>query len=241
MIELFTWPTPNGQKIQIMLEEVGVPYAVRPVNILRGEQFAPDFLAISPNNKIPAILDNDTSPGGEKIAVFETGAILIYLAEKHRTFLPPGPAERTEVLQWLLFQCSSLGPMLGQATFFRRYSKESVSYAIDRFTNEATRLYGVLDRHLADREWIAGGAYSIADIATFPWVCRHRRQGQAIDDFPNVKSWLERISARPAVKRGMDVLKDVALAATLDDRGVDKLFGGRGDLPAEVKARAQHA
>lgn len=241
MIELFTWPTPNGQKVQILLEEIGVPYAVKPVNILAGEQFAPDFLAISPNNKIPAIIDDDAGGDGKQLGVFETGAILIYLAEKYRAFLPAALAERTDVMQWLLFQCSGLGPMLGQATFFRRYAKEDVSYAVERYTSEATRLYGVLDRRLARREWIAGGAYSIADIATFPWVCRYRRQGQNIDDFPNVKAWLARVSARPAVKRGMDVLKDVALAASADAPGVDKLFNGKGDLPAEVKARAQNA
>jgi GST-like protein len=241
MIELFTWPTPNGQKIQILLEEIGVPYRVTPVNILSGEQFAQDFLAISPNNKIPAIVDDDAAVEGKKLAVFETGAILIYLAEKYDAFLPTGLAKRTDVMQWLLFQCSGLGPMLGQATFFRRYAKEDVSYAVERYTSEATRLYGVLDRRLAGREWIAGGAYSIADIATFPWVCRYRRQGQNIEEFSNVKAWLARVSARPAVKRGMDVLKDVALAASADAPGVDKLFNGKGDLPAEVKARAQNA
>jgi GST-like protein len=241
MIELFTWPTPNGQKIQILLEEIGVPYRVTPVNILSGEQFAPDFLAISPNNKIPAIVDDDAAVEGKKLAVFETGAILIYLAEKYDAFLPTGLAKRTDVMQWLLFQCSGLGPMLGQATFFRRYAKEDVSYAVERYTSEATRLYGVLDRRLAGREWIAGDTYSIADIATFPWACRYRRQGQNIEDFSNVKAWLARVSTRPAVKRGMDVLKDVALAASADAPGVDRLFNGKGDLPAEVKARAQNA
>ena len=241
MIELFTWPTPNGQKIQILLEEIGVPYAVKAVNILAGEQFAPDFLAISPNNKIPAIVDHDANGEGKKLSVFETGAILIYLAEKFGAFLPADLAARTDVMQWLLFQCSGLGPMLGQATFFRRYAKEDVSSAVERYTSEATRLYRVLDRRLAGREWIAGDGYSIADIATFPWVCRYRRQGQNIEEFSNVKAWLARVSARPAVKRGMDVLKDVALAASADAPGVDKLFNGKGDLPAEVKARAQNA
>ena len=241
MIELFTWPTPNGQKIQILLEEIGVPYRVTPINILSGEQFTPDFLAISPGNKIPAIVDNDAAGEGKSLSVFETGAILIYLADKYGAFLPAGLTERTDVMQWLLFQCSGLGPMLGQATFFRRYAKDDVSYAVERYTSESTRLYGVLDRHLAGRDWIAGGKYSIADIATFPWMCRYRRQGQNIDDFPNIKAWLARVAARPAVKRGMDVLKDVALAASADATGVDRLFNGKGDLPAEVKARAQNA
>jgi GSH-dependent disulfide-bond oxidoreductase len=225
MIQLFTWPTPNGQKVQIMLEEIGAPYGVTPINILRGSQFAPDFLAISPNNKIPAITDDEVLREGGPVSVFETGAILLYLAEKYGKFLPGDHIGRTETLEWLFFQCSSLGPMLGQATHFRRYAKESVVYAVERYTTEATRLYGVLERRLAGRDWIAGGAYSIADMATFPWICRHRRQGQTLDNFPAVKGWLARVSERPAVGRGMDLLKDVAIETPLDEQAHRQLFG----------------
>ena len=228
MIHLFTWPTPNGQKVQIMLEEIGVPYGATPVNILRGAQFGPDFLAISPNNKIPAITDDEILRGDKPLSVFETGAILIYLAEKYGKFLPTDPVARTESLEWLLFQCSSLGPMLGQATHFLRYAKEDVAYAIERYTTEAARLYRVLEARLSTREWIAGGEYGIADMATFPWICRHRRQGQSLDDFPGVKGWLARVGQRPAVKRGMDLLKDVAIETPLDERAHQQLFGAGG-------------
>jgi GST-like protein len=234
MIQLFTWPTPNGQKVQIMLEELGVAYGAVPINILRGEQFAADFLAISPNNKIPAITDDEISADGRPLSVFETGAILIYLAEKFGAFLPAGLAERTSVLEWTLFQCSSLGPMLGQATHFRRYARESHAYSVERYTSEAVRLYGVLERRLGDREWIAAGEYSIADIATFPWICRHRRQGVTINDFPAVKNWLDRVSARPAVTRGMNLLKEAAMASPLDDQAHEKLFGTRSDALISV-------
>jgi GST-like protein len=235
MIQLFTWPTPNGQKVQILLEELGVAYGATAINILRGEQFAADFLAISPNNKIPAITDDEISVDGRPLSVFETGAILIYLAEKFGAFLPSDLVGRTSVLEWTLFQCSSLGPMLGQATHFRRYAKEGHAYSIERYTSEAVRLYGVLERRLADREWIAAGEYGIADIATFPWICRHRRQGVMINDFPSVKKWLDRVSARPAVTRGMDLLKQAAIASPLDDQAHEKLFGKRGD--ASLSAR----
>ena len=228
MITLFTWPTPNGQKIQIMLEELNERYDARPVNILRGEQFEPAFLKISPNNKIPAITDSDVVQDGALLSVFETGAILIYLAEKSGRFLPTGGPQRAKTLQWLLFQCSSLGPMLGQATHFRRYAKQDVAYAVERYTNEATRLYGVIERQLEHTAWIAGDDYGIADIATFPWICRHRRQGQDLDRFPRTKAWLGRVSSRPAVSRGMDLFKDVARQAPLDDEAHQKLFGNQG-------------
>ena len=228
MITLFTWPTPNGQKIQIMLEELNERYDARPVNILRGEQFEPAFLKISPNNKIPAITDSDVVQDGVPLSVFETGAILIYLAEKSGKFLPAGGPQRAKTLEWLLFQCSSLGPMLGQATHFRRYAKQDVAYAIERYTNEATRLYGVIERQLEHTAWIAGEDYGIADIATFPWICRHRRQGQDLERFPRTKAWLGRVSSRPAVSRGMDVFKDVARQAPLDDEAHQKLFGNQG-------------
>jgi GST-like protein len=225
MIELFTWPTPNGQKVQILLEELGQPYRATPVNILRGEQFAPAFLPISANNKIPAIVDDELTFEGKALSIFETGAILIYLAEKYGAFLPGDRVRRAKVLEWHLFQSGSLGPMLGQATHFRRYAKEDVAYAVDRYTKEAARLYGVLQRRLEVSEWIGGDSYSIADIGAFPWICRSRRQGQAIDEFPALKKWLERVSARPAVTRGMNILKDVARETPLDDEAHKRLFG----------------
>ena len=228
MITLFTWPTPNGQKIQIMLEELNERYDARPVNILRGEQFESGFLKVSPNNKIPAITDSDVVQDGAPLSVFEIGAILIYLAEKSGKFLPAGGPQRAKTLEWLLFQCSSLGPMLGQATHFRRYAKQDVAYAVERYTNEATRLYGVIERQLEHTAWIAGDDYGIADIATFPWICRHRRQGQDLERFPRTKAWLGRVSSRPAVSRGMDLFKDVARQAPLDDEAHQKLFGNQG-------------
>jgi len=223
MVHLYSWPTPNGQKVQILLEELGVEYVATPVNILRGEQFDPAFLAFSPNNKIPAIVDSD-GEGGEPITVFESGAVLLYLADKHKQFVPPGLRDRTEVLEWLFFQCSSLGPMLGQATHFRRYAADPVPYAIQRYTTEALRLYGVVERRLSGREWLAAGAYTIADIATYPWMVRFRRQGVTLDDFPNVKAWIGRVSDRPAVKRGMDLLKEAALDTPIDAQAREALF-----------------
>ena len=224
MLELHSWPTPNGQKVQILLEELDVPYRATAVNILRGEQFDPAFLAFSPNGKIPALVDPDGAGPGQRVTVFETGAILLYLAEKFGRFIPAGVTGRAETLEWLFFQCSNLGPMLGQATHFRRYAAEPVPYAVERYSTEATRLYGVLERRLAGRDWIAAGEYGIADMASFPWMCRFRRQGQDIEAFPNVKAWLARVSARPAVGRGMDVLKDAARDTPLDVQAHDTLF-----------------
>lgn len=232
MIQLYTWPTPNGQKIQIMLEELGLPYGITPVNILREEQFAPDFLAISPNNKIPAIVDEDVLAGGKPVSVFETGAILLYLADKYRRFIPGDVVGRTSVLEWLFFQCSSMAPMLGQATHFRRYAKEQAEYAIKRYTTEAERLYGVVERRLEGREWIAADTYSIADMATFPWLCRHRRQGIDLESYPLVKAWIARVSARAPVTRAMDLLKDVAVKTPLDDQAHRGLFGNHTDTQA---------
>ena len=228
MITLFTWPTPDGQKIQIMLEELNERYDAQPVNILRGEQFEPGFLKIGPNNKIPAITDSDVVQDGAPLSVFETGAILIYLAEKSGKFLPTSGAQRAKTLEWLLFQCSSLGPMLGQATHFRRYAKQDVAYAVERYTSEATRLYGVIERRLENAAWIAGGEYSVADMATFPWICRYRRQGQDLERFPRTKAWLGQVSSRPAVKRGMELFKDAARETPLDDEAHQKLFGRQG-------------
>ena len=204
MIDLYTWGTPNGRKVSVMLEELGLPYNVFPINIMKDEQFDPDFLKISPNNKIPAIVDHE-GPNGEPISVFETGAILIYLADKTDRFLPKEPKAYYDVMQWLMFQMGGVGPMLGQAHHFRRFAPEQIPYAVDRYTNETARLYGVIDRQVADHEWLAADDYTIADIATFPWIARHEWQGQNLDDFPNLKRWYDANWARPAVQKGFEV------------------------------------
>jgi len=223
MIDLYSWPTPNGHKIHIMLEECGLAYNVIPVDIGAGDQFRPEFLAISPNNKIPAIVDAD-GPDGEPISIFESGAILIYLAEKTGRFMPAEARPRYEVIQWLMFQMGGVGPMLGQAHHFRQYAPEPIPYAIDRYTNEAGRLYGVIDRRLADRDYLAGD-YSIADIATFPWLRSYENQGQKLEDYPNLKRWFEAIAARPAVERGLRVLSDRRRRGAFDEKARDVLFG----------------
>ena len=204
MIDLYTWSTPNGRKVSIMLEELGLAYTAHSVNIGADEQFAPDFLAISPNNKIPAIVDHDAPDGGE-LAMFESGAILIYLAEKGGRFLPTDLRPRLEVMQWLMFQMGGVGPFFGQAHHFLRFAPETVPYAVTRYSNETRRLYGVMDKHLASAEYLAAGDYTIADIATFPWVARHEWQEVDLAAFPNVKRWYDAIWARPAVKIGYDV------------------------------------
>ena len=204
MIDLYTWSTPNGRKVSIMLEELGLAYTVFPIDITKGEQFAPEFLAISPNNKIPAIVDHDAADG-EALRLFESGAILIYLAERHGRFLPEDLRPRLEVMQWLMFQMGNVGPLFGQAHHFRRFAPEKVPYAIARYTKEAHRLYGVMDKRLAEREHLAGGDYSIADIATFPWVARHEWHGVELSEFANVKRWYDNLWRRPAVKRGYGV------------------------------------
>ena len=206
MIDLYTAATPNGQKIHIMLEETGLSYRSIWVDIGRGDQFQPDFLAISPNNKIPAIVDHD-GPGDRPVPVFESGAILVYLAEKTGRFLPTEPRARVEVMQWLFWQMGGFGPMLGQSHHFNAYAPERIEYAMKRYTNEASRLYGVLDRRLDGREYVAGD-YSIADMAIFPWCRLYERQGQDIDAFPNVVRWFERMAARPAVARDMEKTED---------------------------------
>ncbi len=203
-IDLYTWGTPNGRKASIMLEEVGLPYRVHSVDITKDEQFAPEFLKISPNNKIPALVDPD-GPGGQPISVFETGAILIYLAEKTGKLLPDDPRQRMEVLQWLMWQMGGFGPMLGQAHHFLRFAKDDLSYAKDRYRNEAHRLYGVLDKRLGVSEFLGSGGYSIADIATYPWVMRHEWQEVALEDFSNISRWAAVLGARPAVAAGMAV------------------------------------
>jgi GST-like protein len=207
MIDLYSWPTPNGHKVHVMLEEVGEDYAVHGVDIAKGDQFEPEFLKVSPNNKIPAIVDHD-GPDGKPISVFESGAILIYLAEKHKSdLLPSDPAKKYEVLQWLMFQMGGLGPMLGQAHHFRDYAPEKVEYAIERYTKEAARLYGVMDKRLGEAAYLAG-EYSIADIACMPWIRSYKKQGQNLDDFPNLKRWFLEIKERPAVRRGLQVLEE---------------------------------
>ena len=225
-IELYFWPTPNGHKITIMLEECGLPYTVLPVNIGKGDQFKPDFLAISPNNKMPAIVDHD-GPGGEPISVFESGAILQYLGRKTGKFYPQDERGRVEVDQWLFWQMGGFGPMLGQAHHFRIYAPEKVDYAIDRYTNETNRLYGVLNKRLADREFVAG-EYSIADMAIAPWAKLWERQGQNIDEFPHAERWLETVLARPAVQRGIKVSSEEREKTDLTDPKVQAiLFGQR--------------
>ena len=204
MIQLYTWATPNGRKVSIMLEEIELPYEVHAVVLGQGEQFKPDYLAINPNNKIPAIVDPD-GPGGKALTLFESGAILMYLAEKTGKLWARDMRERYEVVQWLMFQMGGVGPMFGQANYFFKLA-EKVPYAIERFYREALRLYRVLDKQLAQNEFLAGN-YSIADIATYPWVARHEGHNVKLEEFPNVKRWFDSISCRPAVKRGMEVPK----------------------------------
>jgi GST-like protein len=203
MIELYTWGTPNGRKVSVMLEETGLPYQVHAVDISKGEQLKPDFVALNPNSKIPAIVDLD-GPSGKPLKLFESGAILIYLADKTGKFLPREPEARYETLQWLMFQMGGVGPMFGQTHHFLRAAPEPVPYAINRYVKETARLYGVLDRRLGEAEYLAG-QYSIADIATYPWVARHEWHRIALADYPNVARWFAAIGARPAVQRGMSV------------------------------------
>jgi GST-like protein len=224
MIDLHYWPTPNGWKITIMLEETGLPYRVVPVNIGRGEQFTPDFLKIGPNNRMPAIVDHDPPGGGAPISVFESGAILLYLGDKAGRFLPKDVRGRYEVTQWLMWQMGGLGPMAGQAHHFRQYAPEPIPYAVDRYTKEVNRLYGVMDRRLADRDFLAG-AYSIADMAAYPWVVPADRQGQKLEDFPHLQRWFEAMKARPAVVRGMDVGKELRSPGPMDEEAKKVLFG----------------
>jgi GSH-dependent disulfide-bond oxidoreductase len=225
-IDLYYWPTPNGWKISIMLEETGTPYTVHPVNIGKGEQFKPEFLAISPNNRMPAIVDPD-GPDGQPISVFESGAILQYLGRKTGQFYPQDERKRVEVEQWLFWQMGGFGPMLGQTHHFRIYAPEQVPYAINRYTNEANRLYGVLNRRLEDREFVAG-EYSIADMSIVGWAKLWERQGQNIEDFPNVKRWLDTMLARPAVQRGLKVSSEVRNNGDMQDPAVQAvLFGQR--------------
>ena len=224
MIDLYYWTTPNGHKITIFLEEAGLPYRMVPVNISRGEQFKPEFLRISPNNRIPAIVDDAPATGGRPVSVFESGAILQYLAEKTGKFLPKDLHGRVEVMQWLFWQMGGLGPMAGQNHHFGQYAPEKIPYAIERYAKETNRLYGVLDKRLADREFVAGD-YSIADMASYPWIVPYERQGQKLDDFPNVKRWFETIRARPAIMRAYELAKKINVQATVSEESKSVLFG----------------
>ncbi len=230
MIDVYTWPTPNGHKVHIMLEECGLPYAVHPIDIGAGDQFGAEFLAISPGNRIPAIVDSD-GPDGKPISLFESGAILVYLAAKTGKFLPHGTRAKYQVLQWLMFQMGGIGPMLGQTHHFRLYAPEKIGYAIDRYTNEARRLYRVLDRRLADTgAYLGGRQYSIADIATWPWVRSHPNQGIDLADYPKVKQWFERIAARPGVRERSAAIGE-HLDCALNRRARQVLFGAAQYAP----------
>jgi GST-like protein len=221
-IVLYTAATPNGQKASIALEELGLRYSVRPIDLRRGEQFEPEFLKVSPNNKIPALVDRD-GPGGAEIAVFESGAILVYLAEKTGRLLAPSGEARYAALQWLFFQVGGTGPMLGQAHHFRVYAVEKIPYAIERYTNEARRLYAVLDKRLSQSTYLAGADYSIADIANLPWLRGHQRLGLDIAQYPHVSRWMQELAARPAVQRGLAI--PPPNQAPMDDRAREVLFG----------------
>jgi GSH-dependent disulfide-bond oxidoreductase len=223
MIEVYSWATPNGHKVHIMLEECGLPYRVIPVDIGAGDQFKPEFLRISPNNKIPAIIDPE-GPDGQPISLFESGAILMYLASKTGKFLPASTRGRYEMLEWLMFQMGGVGPMLGQAHHFRIYAPEKIGYAIDRYSKEAKRLYGVMNRRLAKSKYIAGPDYTIADIAIFPWLRSWKNQGIDWNDHPHLKGWFDEIGARPAVKRGVEVLA-AQRKPLVDEKSRDALFG----------------
>jgi GST-like protein len=229
MIDLYFWTTPNGYKPLLFLEETGLPYTLVPINIGKGDQFKRDFLKISPNNRIPAMVDHEPSGGGEPVSVFESGAILLYLAEKAGRFLPADLRGRYEVLQWLFWQMAGLGPMAGQNHHFAAYAPEKIPYAIDRYVKETGRLYAVLNRRLADREFVAG-AYSIADMASYPWTISHQRQGQNLDDFPHLKRWFETIRDRPATVRAYAKGKTVNDSTLMTEAAKKVLFGQGPEL-----------
>jgi len=224
VIDLHYWTTPNGHKITVFLEEAGLPYRIVPVNISKGEQFKPEFLRISPNNRIPAIVDDAPAGGGRPVSLFESGAILQYLAEKTGKFLPKDLHGRVEVMQWLFWQMGGLGPMAGQNHHFGQYAPDKIPYAIERYVNETNRLYSVLDKRLGDREFVAGD-YSIADMASYPWIVPYERQGQRLDDFPNLKRWFETIRARPAVERAYELAKKINVQPTVSEESKSVLFG----------------
>ncbi|POR40950.1 glutathione binding-like protein [Methylobacterium sp. V23] len=227
MIDLHYWPTPNGHKVTMFLEEAGLDYTLKPVNIGKGDQFKPDFLAIAPNNRMPAIVDHAPAGGGAPVSLFESGAILLYLAEKTGRFIARDVAGRAEVLQWLFWQMGGLGPMLGQNHHFTQYAPEKVPYAIDRYVKETNRLYGVLDRRLADRPFVAGADYTIADMASYPWIVPYEKQGQRLEDFPNLQRWFHAIAERPATKaayaRAPEINPD--FGKTLSEEAKKVMFG----------------
>ena len=224
MIELHYWPTPNGHKITLFLEEAGLPYEIKPINIGAGEQFRPGFLQIAPNNRMPAIVDTEPPDGGEPISIFESGAILVYLAEKTGKFLSADPRRRYDTLQWLFWQMGGLGPMAGQNHHFAVYAPEKLDYAITRYVNETNRLYGVLNKRLADREFVAED-YSIADMAAYPWIVPYERQGQNLDDFPHLKRWFHVIKARPATVLAYERGKEISTQPTMTEEAKKVLFG----------------
>ncbi|PNG25776.1 glutathione binding-like protein [Methylocella silvestris] len=226
MIDLYYWTTPNGHKITLFLEEAGLPYAVHPVNIGKGEQFTPEFLTIAPNNRIPAIVDSEPAGGGAPVSVFESGAILLYLAEKTGKFIASDLRGRVATLEWLFWQMGGLGPMAGQNHHFNKYAPEKIPYAMERYVRETSRLYGVLDRRLADHPFVAGD-YSIADMAIYPWIVPYRDQSQDLEEFPHLKVWFETIAARPATKRAYDVAAAINATPTIaDEQSRRVLFGG---------------
>jgi GSH-dependent disulfide-bond oxidoreductase len=224
MIDLYYWTTPNGHKITIFLEEVAIAYRIMPVNISKGEQFKPAFLAISPNNRMPAIVDHDPQDGGKPISVFESGAILLYLGEKTGKYLPVGLRDRVEAIEWLFWQMGGLGPMAGQNHHFSQYAPEKIPYAVERYVKETNRLYGVLNKRLSDREFVAR-SYSIADMAIYPWIVPHERQGQKLEDFSHVKRWFDAMRKREAVKRAYARAKEVNTAPTVSEESKKILFG----------------
>jgi len=224
MIDLYYWPTPNGHKVTLFLEETAMPYRIIPVNIGRGEQFKPDFLAISPNNRMPAIVDHHPLDGGAPISVFESGAILLYLADKTGLFISREVRRRVETTEWLFWQVGGLGPMAGQNHHFSRYAPDKIDYAITRYVNETNRLYGVLNKRLAEREFVAG-AYSIADMAAYPWVVPHEAQGQNLADFPHLSRWFEAIKSRPATVRAYERGAEINTRPTVDEESRKVLFG----------------
>ena len=237
MIDLYYWPTPNGHKITIFLEETGTPYRIIPVNIGAGDQFQPDFLRIAPNNRMPAIVDSDPGDGRDPISVFESGAILVYLAAKTGRYFPRQTRAWVEVLQWLFWQMAGLGPMAGQNHHFTQYAPEKIPYAIDRYVRETSRLYAVLDRQLTDRQFITRD-YSIADMAAYPWVVPHQRQKQNLDDFPNLKRWFESIRSRPAVVRAYDKGKAISSQPVVDEKSRAILFGQSAETVRQASSPA---
>ena len=234
MIDLYYWPTPNGWKISIMLEECGLEYRLVPVDIGRGGQFKPEFLATSPNNRMPAIVDHDVE--GEPVSVFESGAILVYLAEKTGQFLPADPRARLQVMQWVFWQVGGLGPMAGQLGHFTNYAPEKIPYALNRYGDEYNRLLGVIDKQLADKDYLCGD-YSIADMASWPWVIVHERVGQSLDEFPRVKAWSERMQARPAVSAGKNLGRELRRPLEKDEEARRIMFGQTAASVAEAAGR----